>query len=213
MPGPGPLSGNATFQPSSRPAARGETPALPGIAVRRDWALPGERPRRDMPLTIEVHPGFDAMRLRSTRNGARPHRTSRGVAIVAALLAIITLAVTIAALITTNPPQPEIVALGRADPALAISGVEAIRTTSNGWPLLRIEGIVANRSGGEQIVPPIQLSTRDANGMLVALGFATPATPILAPGERTTFTADFSDMRGRGEDIVVTFEEGIAGAQ
>lgn len=212
MSGPGPLSGTATFQSSSRPAGRAEASALPGIAVRRDWALPGERPRRDVPLTIEVHPGFDAMRLRSARNG-KPQRTSRGVAIVAGLLAIITLAVAVAALVATGPAsEPEIVSVAPATTMLAIADVEAIRTTSNGWPLLRIEGTVDNRSGGEQVVPPIQLATRDANGTLIALGFAMPATPVLAPGERTTFTADFSDMRGRGEDIVVTFED-IAGAQ
>lgn len=208
MTGPGPLSGNATILPTHRPALRAESAPLPGIAVRRDWALPGERPRRDIPLTIEVHPGFDAMRTRNAARSGRPHRSTRGVAIVAALLALITVAVTVAALVATNPPQPEIVTVEPVDPALGISDVAAVRTTSNGWPLLRIEGVVANGSADRLEVPPIQLSTRDANGTLIALGFAEPATRFLAPGQRTTFTADFSDMGGRGEDIVVTFEDG-----
>jgi hypothetical protein len=96
-------------------------------------------------------------------------------------------------------------AVGLPAPALDFRGVAAEMVGTGSEAALVIEGEIANMSGDEAALPPIELSVRNAEGRPFYTWTSEPPRRSLPASETTRFRARLSAPPPEGAQVLVRF--------
>lgn len=88
---------------------------------------------------------------------------------------------------------------------LRLTNVNSTRTTTDGVPVLVIEGKVTNTSSGPRDVPPMRGSLRDAKDQELQSWLFKADSPKLAAGEATSFKTEVQKPSAQATGLSISF--------
>ncbi len=163
---------------------------------------------------IDIYPGFDQPKPRSRARSAIPRRPVSRTWLWLALLVVVAAT---AAIAFRGPIVEAIPGLGGAytavglaagDDGLQLRNVRVIGVYARDDLSLSIQGEIANPSGRQLEVPPVELTLRAIDGSILMTRTLPPARSVMDPGGTLRFATEIAEPPAGAYDITIRIGNG-----